>query len=204
MDEDRAITILLTQIAVKKDSVPDGQDGQQFEMLQRVERDTDIDMVCLAIWWNKPTDQDAGHTMMDMCRDLVFSVERVGQGLALKVERFKRCQDEENQRNVQGKSAWRLALDMKDMVVDAEPQRRGQKDHELLESVLTTRTELKCWQADTCQRYLAVANKLNPAGVKMLTRWELLFQRGTLVDGITVLRAAVSAAPRTRRPHVIA
>jgi len=115
--------------------------------------------------------------------------------LDLEIERFKRWQDEENKRNAMGKSAWRLALDMKEIVKLAEPQRGGMKDNELLEKILTARPELKSWQADTCGRYLAVANKLNEGGIKVLSRWDLVFQRGTLVDGVTILRAAATAAP---------
>ena len=192
LDQDRTIRRLCEQVVVKMEALPD---GSTFEKLQRVERDADIDMVCLALWWNRLADENAVHPMKDMCRDVVFCAQKVGQGLDLEIERFKRWQDEENKRNVMGKSAWRLALDMKDMVKLAEPQRHGLKDHELLEKILTTRPELKSWQADTCGRYLAVANKLNEGGIKVLSRWELMFQRGTLVDGITMLRAAATAAP---------
>ena len=164
LDQDRTIRKLCEQVAVKMEALPD---GSTFEKLQRVERDEDIDMVCLALWWNRPAEENAVHPMKDMCRDVVFCAQRVGQGLHLEIERFKRFQDEENKRNAMGKSAWRLALDMKDMVKLAEPQRCGVKDRELLEKILTARRELKSWQADTRGRYLATARKLNEGGIKV-------------------------------------
>ena len=43
----------------------------------------------------------------------------LGQGLELEFDRFKPYVDEEKKRVVMGRSAWRLALDMKDMVLHA-------------------------------------------------------------------------------------
>ena len=77
------------------------------------------------------------------------------------------------------------------MVLLAEAQRCGMSDPDLLANVLATRKELaKDWKSDTCGRYLAVADKINAKCKLILTRWELMFQRNTLLDGITLLRAA--------------
>ena len=46
----------------------------------------------------------------------------------MEIDRFKRYMDEERKRAVMGRSAWRLALDMKDMVLRAETQRCGMSD----------------------------------------------------------------------------
>jgi len=93
-----------------------------------------------------------------------------------------------------GRSAWRLALDLQDIVRAAEPQRNGLSDADLAAKTLATRKELqKDWAADTCRRYLAVAAKLDSKCQQVLDKWELTFQRQTLVDTITVLRAAATA-----------
>ena len=63
--------------------------GVALGNLQRVERDADFDMLCLSIWWHKPSD-DAAHHLKDMCRDLAICAQKVGQELELEVERFKR------------------------------------------------------------------------------------------------------------------
>ena len=163
-------------------------------VLRRVESDAAIDVVCLSIYWHMPTHGTEEHPLKNLCRDLVFSAQRVGQGLDLQLERFKRKVDEEKKRQVLGQSAWRWALDCKAMVQEAEPQRAGMKDVDLLASVLATRPELaKDWKADTCSRYLAVAGKITEHSKTILSRWELMFQRNTLLDGITLLRAAATA-----------
>jgi len=93
-----------------------------------------------------------------------------------------------------GRSAWRLALDLQDIVRAAEPQRNGLSDADLAAKTLATRKELqKDWAADTCRRYLAVAARLDSKCQEVLDKWELTFQRQTLVDSITVLRAAATA-----------
>ena len=57
-------------------------------MLRRIERDADIDVVLLSIYWHKPADASATHPLKDLCRDLVFCAQKVGQGLKLDIERF--------------------------------------------------------------------------------------------------------------------
>ena len=107
-------------------------------------------------------------------------------------------------RHVMGKSAWRLALDLWDMVKLGEHTRNGLSDADLLAKILSTRRELaKDWKSDTCGRYLSVANKIDSKGKAILNRWELVFLRGTLVDGITTLRSAATASATTEEMSVL-
>ena len=69
-------------------------DAWQPAMLRRVDLDAAIDVVCLSLYWHKPLNEQE-HPLKDLCRDLVFSAQRVGTGLELDVERFKRRVDEE-------------------------------------------------------------------------------------------------------------
>ena len=73
------------------------------------------------------------------------------------------------------KSAWRLALDMRDMVRLAGPQRSGISGVNLLASVLAAKRELANWKADAHQRCLAVADKLGAQRQRTLDKWELAF-----------------------------
>ena len=84
---------------------------------------------------------------------MVARAQRVGQGLEVDIERFKRKLDEETKRAVMGQSAWRTAVEMLDMVTQAEPQRNGRSDADLLASVFANGSELaKAWKSDTCGR----------------------------------------------------
>ncbi len=77
----------------------------------------------------------------------------------------------------------------------AEPERGGLSDAELAAKTVGTRKELKVdWSVDTCRRYLQVAARMDATCQSILNRWELAFQRNTMVDGITVLRAAATTA----------
>eukprot|EP00974_Lingulodinium_polyedra_P051955 4997100-Lingulodinium_polyedra.AAC.1 len=61
-----------------------------------------------------------------------------------------------------GKSAWRTALDVLDLLKTAEPQRNGTSDPDLLANVLANRPELaKGGKSDTRGKYLAIAHKIN-------------------------------------------
>ena len=111
-------------------------------MLRRIERDADVDAVLLPIYWHKPADASAAHPLKDLCRDLFFCAQRVGHGLDLETERFKRKVYEEKKRAVLGQSAWRTALYMLDMVRKAESQRNGRSDADLLANSLAARPEL--------------------------------------------------------------
>ena len=189
LDQEHKFSKLLGQIVVRGDFVT----TDSFYSLRRVERDADIDVVCLSLYWHRPLDT-AEHPLKEMCRDIVFSAQRVGQGLELEIERFKGLMDEEKKRHAMGKSAWRLAVDLQDMVKLAEPERHGLSDADLISKVLSTRKELQTeWRSDTCQRYLMVARKMDATCQSIMNRWELAFQRKTLVDGITLLRAAAMA-----------
>ena len=166
------------------------------EGLKWVERDADIDVVMLSIYWHKPSKEEETHKLMFMCQDIVYHAENFSNGLALSVERFKRMTDEQKIKDVMGRSPWRLSLDMQGMVKMAETGRAGRSDGELLAATLATRPELrKEWSVDTCRRYLYIAGKLDANSIELLGRWELLHQRRTLVDTFSVLRACASAAP---------
>ena len=82
LDQEQALSKVLPQIVVRVDFLP----GEAFHDLQRVERDADLDVVCLSIWWHRPGDEGAQHPLKDMCRDLVFNAQAVGQGLDLEGE----------------------------------------------------------------------------------------------------------------------
>ena len=170
-------------------------DAWQPGALRRVDGDAAIDVVCLSLFWHKPSG-NSEHPLRNLCRDLIFCAARVGQGMDLEVERFKRKCDEEKKRDVMGQSAWRYALDMKDMIKKAENMRDGKSDVDLIAQILATNSSLaKDWKPDTCSRYLYVGNKIGTKPKKILARWELAFQRETLLDGISLLRSAASACP---------
>ena len=192
LDETHKFSKILGDIVVRGDFV--ASDTWAPAALRRVEDDVGIDVVCLSLYWHRPMASGEEHPLKNLCRDLVFSAERVGQGLDLDIERFKRKVDEEKKRQVMGQSAWRFAVDCQNLVRKAESQRDGMKDADLLAKVLATRKELaKEWKSDTCLRYLLVAAKINDSCKKILGRWELAFQRNCLLDGITLLRAAAAA-----------
>ena len=139
-------------------------------MLRRVERDADIDVVMLSLYWHKPADGQE-HPLKNLCRDLIFCAQKVGQGLELDIERFKRKQDEEKKKAAMGQSAWRTGMEFMDMIKASESQRNGRSDADLLAHVLSTRRELaNYWKADTCAKYLAVASTINDKSKQLLSR----------------------------------
>ena len=112
--------------------------------LQRLERDADVDVMLLSIYWHKPTEAGAQHPLMHMCQDIVFHAESVPPGLELEIERFKRMADEQKMKDVMGRSAWRLSLDMKVILKMGEVERKeGQSDGDLLAACLAKKPELK-------------------------------------------------------------
>ena len=193
LDETQKYGKILGDIAVRAEFP--ASESWTPSMLRRVDLDATIDVVCLSLYWHKPKNPDAEHPLKNLCRDLVFCAQKVGQGVDLDVERFKRRYDEEKQRAVMGQTAWRYALDLRDMVKNAESQRGGKSDAELCAAVLSKQTSLAGdWKADTCARYLSVASKISDKCKKLMMRWELSFQRAALLDTITLLRAASTAA----------
>ena len=137
-------------------------DAWQPCVLRRVDGDAAIDVVCLSLFWHKPSD-DSEHPLRNLCRDLIFSAQRVGQGMDLEVERFKRKCDEDKKKDVMGQSAWRYALDMIAMIRQADESiRNGRSDVDLITHILATNSSLaKEWKSDTCARYLQVGNKIS-------------------------------------------
>ena len=193
LDETHKFSKILGDIAVRAEFA--STDMWQPGALRRVDGDPAIDVVCLSLFWHKVSDE-SDHPLRNLCRDLIFCAARVGQGMELEVERFKRKVDEEKKRDVMGQSAWRYALDMKGMIKKAECIRDGKSDVELIAQILATNTSLaNDWKADTCSRYLQVGSKISTKSKKILARWELAFQRNTLLDGITLLRSAATACP---------
>ena len=114
LDETRKFSKALGDIVVRADIT--STDAWQAGMLRRVDVDASIDVVCLSIYWHKPQNDADEHPLNNLCRDLVFSAQRVGQGIELDIERFKRRVDEDKKKDVMGQSAWRYALDMLAMV----------------------------------------------------------------------------------------
>ena len=148
LDESGDVSKLLTGISVRAEYLADltdedGPEGRRhYVNLQRLERDAEIDVICLSVYWHKEHDGDE-HPLRAACTDVVFSAELAGQGLDWEIERFKRKMDEEKQRQVWGLSAWRTACDLKRMVMTGESQRKtGQADGDLLAQLLASRPEL--------------------------------------------------------------
>ena len=172
-------------------------DVSEFKGFRKVERDTEIDVLCLALFWHKE-DDGILQSLAEESRNMVLSAEVCGTGVHLTVERFLRAEQEESKRRVMGQSAYRKSLALKDLVSEAHPIRSGRSDAELAEHVLTQRKELSQWKKDTCSRYLQVAERMTPTSIQqIMMRWEFHFRRDTLVDSISVLRACVAAAPTT-------
>ena len=195
LDETHRFSKVLEDIAVHGEI--ESKDEWAAGDLRRVERDAEIDVVLMSIYWHMPSDASQTHPLKDLARDLEFSAQRVGHGLELDIERFKRKMDEEKKRAAIGQSAWRTALECRSMVAAAEEQRDGRSDADLLAAVLATRPELaKDWKTDTCSRCLMVATMITDKAKKILSRWELAFQRNALLDGITLFRAAATAAAK--------
>eukprot|EP00974_Lingulodinium_polyedra_P043673 4192552-Lingulodinium_polyedra.AAC.1 len=102
-------------------------------MFCRVERDVDIDVVLLPLPLAQvcPT-KTQGRPLNNLCRDLMFSAQKVGQGFGLDIERFNHKQDEKKKRAVMGQSVWRATLEFLDMVKVAEQQRDGKSGADLV------------------------------------------------------------------------
>ena len=141
--------------------------------LRRVEMDAEIDVVLVSMYWHRPSTESSPHPLKDLTRDVVFCAQKVGAGLELDIERFKRkVVDEEKKRQVLGQSVWRTAPMCQKMVQAAEPQRAGRSDADLLASVLATRPELAMeWISDTRHRYLQAAAKTTSKSKTILSRW---------------------------------
>ena len=93
LDETHKFSKILGDIVVRAEFA--SSDAWQPSVLRRVDGDAAIDVVCLSIFWHKPANDSAEHPLKSLCRDLIFSATRVGQGIDLEVERFKRKVDEE-------------------------------------------------------------------------------------------------------------
>ena len=78
LDETRKVSQVLGDIAVRSDFLE--ADTFQAAALQRVERDADIDVVILSIYWHRPAKENEEHPLKDSCRDVIFSAQKVGKG----------------------------------------------------------------------------------------------------------------------------
>ena len=132
LDETHKFSKILGDIAVRAEFA--STETWQPGALRRVDGGAAIDVVCLSLFWHKPSG-NSEHPLRNLCRDLIFCATRVGQGLELEVERSKRKADEEKKRDVMGQSAWRYALDMKAIIRTAEGRRDGKSDVDLIASI---------------------------------------------------------------------
>ena len=93
LDETHKFGKVVQDIVVRGDFL--SSDTWQSAALRRVDVDAAIDVVCLSIYWHKPENDEEEHPLRNLCRDLIFSAQRVGQGLELEIDRFKRRVDED-------------------------------------------------------------------------------------------------------------
>ena len=105
LDETHKFSKILGDIVVRAEFA--SSETWQPGVLRRVDGDAAIDVVCLSIFWHKPAEESTEHPLKNLCRDLIFCATRVGQGIDLDVQRFKRMVDEEKKKSTMGQSAWR-------------------------------------------------------------------------------------------------
>ena len=93
LDSTHRFSKILGDIVVRAEFPSD--DNWAPGVLRRVEADAVIDVVCLSLFWHKPKNAADEHPLKNLCRDLIYSAVKVGQGIDLEVERFKRKVDED-------------------------------------------------------------------------------------------------------------
>ena len=103
LDETHKFSKILGDIAVRAEFA--STETWQPGALRRVDGDAAIDVVCLSLFWHRPPG-NSEHPLRNLCRDLIFCATRVGQGMDLEVERFKRKVDEEKKTDVMGHGAF--------------------------------------------------------------------------------------------------
>ena len=163
--------------------------------LQKVERDADLDAIILAVYWMKPSEGALPRPLLDQLRDMVLRAEPVGSGVEASIERFLRYEEEEKKRNVMGLSAYRRALELKQLVLQGAAQRAGKSDAKLASDLLGSRDSLKAsWTEDTCRRYLNIADRFDQEGHDYMNRWEMKFGRSAFLDQLHLMRSATTAA----------
>ena len=151
--------------------------------LQKVERDADLDAIILAVYWMKPSEGALPRPLLDQLRDMVLRAEPVGSGVEASIERFLRYEEEEKKRNVMGLSAYRRALELKQLVLQGAAQRAGKSDAKLASDLLGSRDSLKAsWTEDTRRRYLNIADRFDQEGHDYMNRWEMKFGRSAFLD----------------------
>ena len=180
-------------LPVAAESVPDAED---YKGLRKIERDADLDAVILAIYWNRPDAENTKHPWHDHLRDLHFKAQKAGQGAAASVERFVRFDEEEKKRKVMGLSTFRRAQELK-ILVDAAAGDRQQNecDAAMASRILGSKEVLKAaWSEDTCRRYLLISERFNAESTQTMSKWEMKFGRSCLLDSLSTMRSAVTAA----------
>ena len=187
-----AVHKVLGAVAVQAEQINDKD--EHFNRLLRIERDTDIDSVLLAIYWGRDH-PNVLEGLVSQCQDIVFCAQRAGQGLELNITRFIRMDGEDSQRLVSGQSAWRKAMELKQIVELGGSRRDGRSDAALAAALICERDAGmgEKWGQDTCRRYLHVASRMDKTCQEIMVKWEFVFQRTTLVDPVTNMRAAATA-----------
>ena len=112
------------------------------------------------------------------------------------MERFIRFDEEEKKRKVMGLSTFRRAAELKVLVDAAAPQRQGNEcDAGMAARILGEKQVLKAsWTEDTCRRYLLISERFNTESTSIMTKWEMKIGRTCLLDSLTTMRSAVTAA----------
>ena len=177
---------------VAAESIPD---ADNFSQLRKIERDADLDAVVLLVYWNRPDDESQKHPWHNHMRDLNLKVSRVGVGAEASVERFVRFDDEEKKRKAMGLSTYRRSVELKSLVDAAASARQsGEVDAALASRILSSNPQLQAWTEDTCRRYLAINDRFSMESAKVMSKWEMKYGRNCLLDSLTTMRSAATAA----------
>lgn len=171
--------------------------GQELRDLHRLTHDAEVDTICLLLYWHRD-DADVMAALRATLKDVAFSMEDWGEGCKAKVEEFRRDEVEEAKRDVLGKSAWRKCRKLVDISDTARQEgATGVTDADSVANLLKRLGGdiASSWNKETVARYLIVGRRMSdPRLTQLMQRWEFMYKRQTLVDGISVLRACTSVA----------
>ena len=68
-------------------------------------------------------------------------------------------------------------------------------DAALASRILGEKQALKAsWNEDTCRRYLLISERFNAESTSIMTKWEMKFGRNCLLDSLSIMRSAATAA----------
>ena len=95
-----------------------------------------------------------------------------------------------------GLSTFRRATELKVLVDAAASMRQGNEcDAALAARILGQREALKAtWSEDTCRRYLCISERFNQEAINIMTKWEMKYGRACLLDSLSIMRSAATAA----------